>query len=111
LEKRGRHGRLCKLPHDVAIFQKEALMEKVYRIYTQDVHRNRVIKVVTSKFESFTLQSTRGYFKGRSEKSIVIEIVEAKHREIDQVARAIREVNGQKSVLVMSLTGKAYKIR
>jgi hypothetical protein len=86
-------------------------MEKVYRIYTQDVQRKRVIKLMASKFEGFTLQPTFGYFKGRLEKSIVIEIVKAKEREIDQVARAIREINGQKSVLVMSLTGRAYKIR
>jgi hypothetical protein len=86
-------------------------MKKVYRIYTQDVQRKRVIKLVTSRFEGFTLQPTFGYFKGRLEKSIVIEIVEAKQKEIDQVARAIREINGQKSVLAMNLIGRAYKIR
>jgi hypothetical protein len=86
-------------------------MEKVYRIYTQDVHRKRVIKLVTSKFESFTLQPTRGYFKGRPEKSIVIEIVEAKQKEIELLARGIGEINGQRSVLVMNLSGRAKKIR
>jgi hypothetical protein len=86
-------------------------MEKVYRIYTQDVCRKRVIKLVTSKFESFTLQPTRGYFKGRPEKSIVIEIVEAKQKEIELLARGIGEINGQKSVLVMNLSGRAKKIR
>jgi hypothetical protein len=85
-------------------------MDKVYRIYTEDLDRDAVLKLATAKFESFTLQPTTGYFKGKAEQSIVIEIVDAKQDEVEALARKIRKINGQKSVLVMSLTGQAQKI-
>jgi hypothetical protein len=85
-------------------------MDRIYRIYTEDWDRDAVIEAVSVKFESFTIHETTGYFKGQSEKSIVIEIVEAREEEVEAVARAIRAINGQKTVLVMALRGQARKI-
>ncbi len=85
-------------------------MDTVYRIYTEDSNREAVISVVSERFESFTLHETTGYFKGQTEKSIVIEIVEARVEDIEAVAHAIRAINGQKTVLVMGLRGQARKI-
>jgi hypothetical protein len=85
-------------------------MDTVYRIYTEDADRESVVKAVSERFESFTLHSTTGYFKGQAEKSIVIEIVEAHEEAINEIARAIRAISGQKTVLVMGLRGQARKI-
>ena len=84
--------------------------DTVYRIYTEDADREAVVRAVSQRFESFTLHETTGYFKGRSEKSIVIEIVEGREEDVEEVARAIRAISGQKTVLVMGLRGKARKI-
>lgn len=86
-------------------------MDTVYRIYTEDADRRAVVEAVTGKFESFTLQPTTGYYKGEQENSIVIEIVDAKEDDVEAVAQSIRAINGQKSVLVMSLSGRAKKLQ
>ena len=59
----------------------------------------------------FTLQPTTGYYRGKPEKSIVLEIVEVQQSEVTALANAIRRLNGQKSVLIMGLTGKAKKVK
>ena len=86
-------------------------MDTVYRIYTEGSNRDAVIELVSTKFESFTVHQTTGYFKGHAEQSIVIEIVDARLEAVEELARAIRSMNGQKSVLVMGLRGEARKIR
>jgi hypothetical protein len=86
-------------------------VHKVHRIYTEDVDRKAVIAATAAAFSSFTLQPTTGYFQGKAEASIVIEIVEAEDREVEDLARKIRGIGGQKTVLVMSLAGEAKQIR
>jgi hypothetical protein len=81
--------------------------EKVYRIYTEDVRRKEIIKAVARQFENFTLHPTTGFYNGQAEKSIVIEIVKATDEEIEAVAHRIQELNGQKTILIMSLSGEA----
>jgi hypothetical protein len=85
-------------------------MDIVYRIYTEDANREAVIDVVSRQFESFTLHETTGYYKRRPERSLVIEIVHGDEQTVEAVARAIRAINGQKTVLIMSLRGQARKI-
>ena len=85
-------------------------MDTIYRIYTEDADRHAVVEAVAEKFESFTLQPTTGHYKGEEERSIVIEIVDAKEEDVESVAQSIRAINGQKSVLVMSLSGRAKRL-
>jgi len=87
------------------------IVDRVHRIYTEDVDRGAVIAATVASFSSFTLQPTMGYFQGRAEASIVIEIVDAEDREVEALARKIRAIAGQKTVLVMSLAGQARQIR
>jgi len=81
--------------------------EKVYRIYTEDVRRREIIKATARQFENFTLHPTTGFYDGQAEKSIVIEIVKATDEQIETLARKIQELNGQKTILMMSLSGEA----
>ena len=85
-------------------------MDKVYRIYTEDVARERVVEAIAAKFDNFTLQPTTGFYKGKPEQSIVVEIVDAEESDIDQLAKQIRAIAGEKSVLVVILTGRAKRI-
>ena len=81
--------------------------EKVYRIYTEDVRRREIIKATARQFDNFTLHPTTGFYDGQAEKSIVIEIVKATDEQIETLARKIQELNGQKTILIMSLRGEA----
>jgi hypothetical protein len=85
-------------------------MSNVYRIYTEDLNRGEVLRLAAEKFENFTLQSTTGYFRGEAEDSIVIEIVPAQKQDAAELANSIRRLNGQRSVLVVSLSGEAQRV-
>jgi hypothetical protein len=85
-------------------------MNTVYRLYTEDVNREEILRLAGERFESFTLQPTEGYYGGRKEASVVIEIVQAEEDRIRDLANAIRRLNGQKSVLLLRLQGRAEKV-
>ena len=52
-------------------------MDKVYRIYTEDIDRQAVIHLASQQFENFTLHETVGYYRDQPEDSIALEIVDA----------------------------------
>lgn len=79
----------------------------IFRIYTEEKNKRDIVRLAGKAFDNFTLQPTLGYYKGRPEKSIVIEIVGAREAAVRELARRIRKMNGQKSVLIMKLRGQA----
>ena len=85
-------------------------MSRVYRVYPEELNRDEIIRLTAKRFESFTLEATIGYTKGKPERSMVIEIVDAHKKDVAALAKSIRRLNGQKSVLVMGLDGKVKKI-
>ena len=84
--------------------------QTIHRIYTEDKRRATIVRAIAKQFENFTLQPTTGYYRGKPEKSIVLEIVGAKKSQVKWLAARIREVNRQASVLVITLDGRAKKI-
>jgi hypothetical protein len=82
----------------------------IHRIYTEDKRRAAIVRVISKQFESFTVQSTTGYYRGKRERSIVLEFVGAKESEVKWLAARIREINRQASVLVITLNGHTKKI-
>jgi hypothetical protein len=44
------------------------------RLLTEDVNRNAIVAIVSRYFDSFTLFSAVGYWQGKSEQSLCIEI-------------------------------------
>lgn len=73
--------------------------QTIHRIYTKDKRRATIVRVISKQFDSFTLQPTTGYYRGKREKSIVMEFVGAKESEVKWLAPRIREINQQASVL------------
>jgi hypothetical protein len=82
----------------------------IHRIYTEDKRRATIVRVISKQFDSFTLQPTTGYYRGKPEKSIVLEFVGAKESQVKWLAARIREINRQASVLVITLKRSAKKI-
>lgn len=80
-------------------------MTTVYKIYTEDKNRDRVINIVSQKFDGFTLYECSGFWQGNPEKSIVIEIITG-CKEIEEISKVrwiaekIKEVNEQQTVYV-----------
>lgn len=78
----------------------------VYRIYTEDKNLTRVMALASEEFDGFTVTNGLGAWKGTIEKSIIIEIIVPtlkfftdRHR-VERLARCIKDLNGQESVLV-----------
>jgi hypothetical protein len=82
----------------------------IHRIYTEDKRRATILRVISKQFESFTMQPTTGYYRGKPEKSIVLEFVGAKESQVKWLAAHIREINRQASVLVITLNGRSKKM-
>ncbi len=87
-------------------------MTKVYRIYTEDVNRSGILGIVSNVFDGFTVFQTFGYWKGNRESSLVIEIVgdSSDKSKIRKIAKAIRLVNRQDSVLVQEVSASSNLI-
>jgi hypothetical protein len=79
--------------------------QTIYRVYTEEKNKKAIVHLLGTQFESFTVQPTLGYYRGRAEKSIVIEIVGASAQKIKLLAERIRKMNGQQSVLILRLKG------
>jgi hypothetical protein len=82
----------------------------IHRIYTEDKRRATILRVICKQFESFTMQPTTGYYRGKPEKSIVLEFVGAKESQVKWLAARIREINRQASVLVITLNGRSKQM-
>lgn len=85
--------------------------QSIHRIYTEDIRRKAIIRAVAKLFENFTLQRTTGFYKRHAEASIIIEIIGANESQIRLLAARIREINGQKSVLILSAKCRVKKIK
>jgi hypothetical protein len=83
----------------------------IHRIYTEDKRRATLVRVIAKEFESFALQSTTGYYRGKPEKSIVLEFA-GREGIAGQMAGDAYSSNKstQASVLVITLHGRSKKI-
>jgi len=85
--------------------------KNIHRIYTEAKNEREIIRLASTRFESFTVQPTSGYYQGKREKSIVLEIVGAQPHLVRDLAQLIRRMNGQKSVLILKTRGDATVTR
>jgi hypothetical protein len=81
--------------------------QKIYRIYTEEKNKKAIVNLIGRQCDSFTLQPTLGYYRGKAEKSIVIEIVGSTAVKIKRLADRIRKMNGQQSVLILRIDCKS----
>jgi VCBS repeat-containing protein len=83
----------------------------IHRIYTEDKNKNEILRLASAQFDSFTVQPIDGYYRGKRERSIVVEIAGAKPRQIEKLAAQIRRMNRQSAVLILKTRGTAKATR
>jgi hypothetical protein len=81
--------------------------QTIYRIYTEEKNKRAIVDLIGKQFESFTLQPTLGFYRGKAEKSMVIEIVGSTAVKIKRMAERIRKMNGQQSVLILQIESRS----
>jgi len=72
-----------------------------YRIYTE--RKPNVGEIVSQYFDGFTLIPTEGYWKGKREESVIVEVIASgpMRQKVREMAETLKEINGQESVLVV----------
>lgn len=73
-----------------------------FRLYTQSF--DNIPEIVSQYFDGFTLFEARGYWKGKGERSAVVEVVTSNRAKVYELARTIKELNKQESVLVVPVS-------
>jgi hypothetical protein len=76
----------------------------LYRIYTENTKRQHVIRdAVSKRYPGFTLIKGVGYWQGKREQSLIIEIITPRpdDKTILKLAGDIKRLNRQESVLVV----------
>jgi hypothetical protein len=76
----------------------------LYRIFTENKQKDGVAKVVTRFFDGFTLIEGEGYWQGKPEKTLIIEIdtinSTCPSNRISAIVDEIKELNNQQCCLV-----------
>lgn len=72
----------------------------MYRIYTKDKNRSKIEHLVSASHDGFTLIPAIGFYQGKQEKSLIIEILETTLADAVKLAESIKRSNRQASVLV-----------
>jgi len=72
----------------------------MFQIYTEDINRNKIIKVLTRHLHHYTMLFGEGMWRGEVEPCIVIQFT-GDLQTANQIAKGIREENSQQSVLLV----------
>lgn len=74
----------------------------LYRIYTEDVNRDRIEQICLKELTGFTITTGTGHWNGHREKCVVIDILgqEQDRDAVQRVASSIKTANKQESVIV-----------
>jgi hypothetical protein len=77
-------------------------MDKLYRLYTEDLNRGAIVERVGTYFPGFNIREAEGYYKGQRERAIVIELMAPAEQAhvVKFLAAVIKQLNRQECVLV-----------
>ena len=77
----------------------------IYRLYTEDIHRDTIINLVSSHYNSFALFTGLGYWQGKPEQCLVIEIVadSSEMSTIEDMLNNLKVLCGQDCVLLVAI--------
>lgn len=75
----------------------------MFRILTEDVNETKTLEIVSRYFPGFTAYHALGYWEGKPEASLIVEVSTYDRVSVMEVAREIRIYNNQTSVLVQDI--------
>lgn len=82
---------------------------RVYRIYTEDINRDRVHDILDTYFASYTVYAGTGVCRSTHEQGLIIEVIDSGseylrpyEKLVYEAARAIKAANAQEAVFVTS---------
>ncbi|KKK83012.1 hypothetical protein LCGC14_2797650 [marine sediment metagenome] len=85
----------------------------LYRIMTEDLNRDQVIKLASKYFDGYSISkpgARSGFWKGQEEASLLIEVITSAKNKVMQLANEIKKLNNQESVLVEAIANNAWLV-
>lgn len=85
----------------------------IYRILTENINKDEVLKIVNEKFNGYTVYEGVGVWQGKREGNLTIEIDtlgEVGNLQVYHVAYAIKDLNKQECVLVQKIASDSKLI-
>ena len=80
--------------------------DMLYRLHTENKHKKFIEQLVSEHFAGFSIYMQTGYWQGKREKSLCIEIVSdspAAALKINKICKAICGYNKQDCVLIQTI--------
>lgn len=75
-------------------------MNTLYRIFTQNKNKKYICQLVSESVDGFTIYETIGFWQGKKEKALCIEIMTDNALAINQICKAVCVYNCQTAVLI-----------
>lgn len=79
----------------------------LYRILTEDKNHDKIVKIVNRKFDGFTLLTGIGYWRGKPEICLIIEIsapdLAGNRRKVIAIVQRIKKLNDQEYILLQKI--------
>lgn len=75
----------------------------MFRLYTEDVNRPRIIAILNNFFAGYTLMEIQGRYRDRMEQSLLIEVWGADEKTVHYAASEICRLNNQEVVGIQHL--------
>lgn len=84
----------------------------MFRICTENVNQDKIAKIVGKKYDAFNLIPGTGFWKGKKENSLTIEIIgdDIKFDDVNKIALEIKKINNQDAVLVQKIENDNWLI-
>lgn len=78
-----------------------------YRIFTEKTNLEKTLEIISESFPfGFTYYFANGYWQGKTEESLVIEVETVFHNKVLAMAMDIKKVNNQDAVLVQQFVAE-----
>jgi len=75
----------------------------LYRILTEDVHREAIYAILDSHVDGYTVTPAVGSWRGVREQSPAIDLIGVPAITVQNIAREIKAKNSQESVLILEI--------
>ena len=84
----------------------------MYRLITEDKNREGIVAIVSAVFDGFTLIETHGYWQGKPENSLIIEIdgPRVTGTQLNSIAEHICILNDQQCVMIQHVPSSVWLI-
>lgn len=82
----------------------------LYRILTENKNKRDLLSLASGYFEGFTAIEGLGYWQGKGEQSLILEVETSDGAAVKRLANDIKIFNSQQAVLVEVVSNKSFLI-